>query len=235
MIGKRLAAFVVFARDSGDPTQFNGKSEIDIASGTTTRVRTLVQREQGEGHFWNPPTVALIGDRAWVTPDNDPANERTAPPAPTAAHAIGAAGDDQTAVDQAVASRWMSSPANLVLLLDKATSYTEETTGTTFSFSGKAPLESLIADSGGRAFYGAYREAPKAPSRRSPSSPTRTTFRLRSVSASRSTPPRSGGTAQVRVRETPSPSPTRTGERGERSQRPELTARAATHLYRRVI
>jgi RNA polymerase sigma factor (sigma-70 family) len=70
MAAKRFVSLDINARNIGDPAWFVGQARIDMTAKGTAAAATHVMYDSGEGHTWFPPNVVLIGDRAYVTPDN---------------------------------------------------------------------------------------------------------------------------------------------------------------------
>ncbi|MEU8826645.1 hypothetical protein [Streptomyces sp. NPDC048636] len=154
MTGKRLVTFDIKARNIGDPAQFYGSGRIDMAADNTVSAATHVLYEPGEDP-WFPPDVVVIGDRAWITPDNTPAETGTSAYGPTTV-VDRASGSKDTRVGNALQTRWIASPANTAQLLRRADGFQQRNTATTRVFTGRAPLSALAADRDGGFFYRPY-------------------------------------------------------------------------------
>ncbi|GHE39516.1 hypothetical protein GCM10018785_06420 [Streptomyces longispororuber] len=146
MLDRRRVGVDVVARTGGDPGSFTGQARLDLRGATTARAATHVLYDMGEGHAWHPPEVVLIGNRAVITP----AGEMTGPaygPAGsyrTEPDATAAAADD-TAVRNALETRWLAQPAHLVALLDGATALRTDRARGPRTLTGTTPLRALAA------------------------------------------------------------------------------------------
>ncbi|MET7937586.1 hypothetical protein [Streptomyces sp. NPDC005322] len=154
MTGKKLVTFDIEARHISDPAQFYGSGRIDMAADGTVSAATHVLYEPGEDP-WFPPDVVVIGDRAYVTPDNTPAETGPSAYGPTTV-VDRASASKETNVGNALQTRWIASPANIAQLLRRADGFKEKGTAGTRVFTGRAPLSALAADPAGAFFYRPY-------------------------------------------------------------------------------
>ncbi|MFD5820619.1 hypothetical protein [Streptomyces sp. NPDC127038] len=157
MAGRSVAAFDISARNTSDPAQFYGQGRIGMSAGGTTAAATHVQYDPGEDP-WFPPDVVVIGNHAWVTPDNSPATG-TDVYGPTAyvGNATGAAKNNLD-VANALQTRWLASPEHLTALVEHADHY-RETGDAGRVITGRVPLATLAADPAGGFFYRPYAQA----------------------------------------------------------------------------
>ncbi|MFI9102946.1 RNA polymerase sigma factor [Streptomyces fildesensis] len=154
MTGKRLVAFDVDARNVSDPAWFLGQARLDMVPNGTVAAATHVLYDYGEGHSWYPPNVVLIGDRAYVTPENPVSS-----PAPYGPTTIVDGASGHTAdlnVSNALQTRWLGSPANIAEILKDAAPCKETDRTGTRTFTGSAPLRTLADNPAAAFFYRPY-------------------------------------------------------------------------------
>ncbi|MER6274549.1 hypothetical protein [Streptomyces sp900105755] len=99
----------------------------------------------------------VIGNHAWVTPDNTPA-PTTPTYGPTTYVANASAATDNLDVVNALQTRWLTSPQHLATLIEHADHY-RQTEGNGRVFSGRVSLAALASDQAGAFFYRPYAKA----------------------------------------------------------------------------
>ncbi|WP_339134684.1 hypothetical protein WJM95_33635 [Streptomyces sp. f51] len=157
MTSRSVAAFDISARNTSDPAQFYGQGRIGMSSGGSTAAATHVGYDPGEDP-WFPPDVVVIGDHAWVTPDNSPATGTDAyGPTAYVGDAAGAARNNLD-VNNALQTRWLASPEHLTALVEHADHY-RETGDAGRVITGQVPLATLASDPAGGFFYRPYAKA----------------------------------------------------------------------------
>ncbi|WP_406840694.1 hypothetical protein ACICHK_39055 [Streptomyces sp. AHU1] len=156
MIGRHVTAFDIEARNPSDPAQFHGQGRIDMFSGRTRAAATHVLYEPGEDP-WFPPDVVVIGNHAWVTPDNSPRTD-TATYGPTTYVGDAGAATGDLSVGNALQTRWLASPEHLAALIAHADHF-RETDHAGRELTGRVALSTLAADPTGAFFYRPYAEA----------------------------------------------------------------------------
>jgi hypothetical protein len=156
MVSRSVAAFDIEARNPSDPAQFYGQGRIGMSSGGTKAAATHVLYDPGEDP-WFPPDVVVIGNHAWVTPDNSPATG-TATYGPTAYVGDAGAATDNLDVRNALQTRWLASPEHLAALMEHADHY-RETGHTERVITGRVSLAALASDPVGGFFYRPYAQA----------------------------------------------------------------------------
>ncbi len=156
MVGRRVTAFDIDARNVSDPAEFHGQGRIDMSSGRTRAAATHVLYEPGEDP-WFPPDVVVIGNHAWVTPDNSPTTDSATYGPTTYVGDAGAATDD-SAVGNALQTRWLASPEHLAALIAHADHFRETDRGGR-ELTGRVALSTLAADPTGAFFYRPYAKA----------------------------------------------------------------------------
>ncbi|MEV6020453.1 hypothetical protein [Streptomyces sp. NPDC051997] len=155
MVSRSVTAFDIEARNLSDPAEFHGQGRIAMSSGGTKAAATHVQYEPGEDP-WFPPDVVVIGNHAWVTPDNSPTTG-TDVYGPTT-YVDDAAATDNSDVGNALQTRWLASPEHLTALVEHADHFSE-TDRAGRVITGRVPLATLAADPAGGFFYRPYAQA----------------------------------------------------------------------------
>ncbi|GAA5020608.1 RNA polymerase sigma factor [Streptomyces siamensis] len=155
MLDQKLVAFDVNARPPGDPDFFVGQGRLDM-SRKPVRAATHVLYDYGEGHAWNPPDIVLIGERAYVTPDNTPgATGADAYGTTKIVSATPAATD--ISVRNALEAQWLAQPADLAALITKAAGFQDKGVQSGgHELRGTTALKDLAADPSVGAFYRPY-------------------------------------------------------------------------------
>ncbi|MET9902420.1 sigma-70 family RNA polymerase sigma factor [Streptomyces sp. NPDC006446] len=157
MLKQRLVAFDINARPPGDPNFFVGQGRLDMTR-KPVRAATHVLYDYGEGHNWTPPDIVLVGGSAYVTPDNTPTTKGAGAYGATKVVPVTDKVTDLS-VRNALEAQWLAQPADLSVLIEKASAYTEKkvrakNTGPTLR--GTAALSDLAADPTVGVFYRPY-------------------------------------------------------------------------------
>ncbi|MFE2296995.1 hypothetical protein ACFXAW_02215 [Streptomyces sp. NPDC059445] len=156
MVSRAVTAFDINARNLSDPAQFHGQGRIGMSPDGTKAAATHVLYEPGEDP-WYPPDVVVIGNHAWVTPDNSP-NTDMVTYGPTTYVGDAGAATDNLDVSNALQTRWLASPEHLAALLAHADHYRETDRGGRL-LTGRVPLATLASDPAGAFFYRPYAKA----------------------------------------------------------------------------